>query len=60
VIERDPISLEGLVSNLSHRFARDVVVTGDRSAETALPVLRAEAAVKEGLDTVLLERDASG
>ena len=47
VVEHDPISLDGLLSDLSHRFGNDLRVRGETSPAVALVMLQELAAAGE-------------
>ena len=55
VVEHDPISLRGLLSDLSHRFGNDLRVRGETSPAVALVVLQELAAAGEPVALLLVD-----
>jgi thioredoxin reductase (NADPH) len=59
VVDRDPSSLEVLLSDLSRRFGNDFTVEGETSPEAALAALQAMAAANEPVALLLVDDAAS-
>ncbi len=55
VVEHDPISLHGLLSDLSHRFGNDLRVRGETSPSVALVVLQELAVAGEPVALLLVD-----
>jgi hypothetical protein len=60
VVDRDPNSLDVLLSDLSRRFGSDFMVRGDTSPETALTALQQMAAAKRPVVLLLVDEAAAG
>jgi thioredoxin reductase (NADPH) len=59
VVDRDPNSLEAMLSDLSGRFGKDFKVTGETSREAALAALQEIAAAQEPLALLLVDDAAT-
>ncbi len=59
VVDRDPISLDVLLSDLSRRFGNDFTVRGETSPEAALAALQEMAAANEPVALLLVDDAAS-
>jgi hypothetical protein len=57
-VDRDPNSLEAMLSDLSGRFGKDFAVTGETSREAALAALQEMAAAEEPADGAASARPA--
>src|SRR5256714_1565508 len=58
-VDRDPNSLEAMLSDLSGRFGKDFTVTGETSREAALAALQEMAAAEEPVALLLVDDAAS-
>src|SRR5436190_2013911 len=58
-VDRDPNSLEAMLSDLSGRFGKDFTVTGDTSREAALAAVQEMAAAEEPVALLLVDDAAS-
>src|SRR6266550_3851806 len=58
-VDRDPNSLEAMLSDLSGRFGKDFTVTGETSPEAALVALQEMAAAEEPVALLLVDDAAS-
>jgi thioredoxin reductase (NADPH) len=59
VVDRDPSSLEALLSDLARRFGNDFTVRGETSPQAALVALQTMAAANEPLALLLLDDAAT-